>query len=248
MNKNTVMFAVLALIVGFVAGFLVANKLNRSELDSLRGVAARSNSNSNSAVSGAQPDEENLSNEEIRAKITEADANPTNLTFQKSLGISLYRYGAMKQSPEIVAESKRLLERAVSIDPKDFDVLVALGNAQFDIGFFKKDAASFAASRETYQKALTVKPGDADVATDIGISYFVQEPPDNDKAVAQLKTVIAANPKHDRAMQFLVQAYAKQGNIAEAEKALAKMVEINPTNPAIPDLRKAISDARAGQK
>jgi len=245
MNKNTVMFVVLAVIFGFVAGFLVANKLNRSEMDSLRGVAARSGaSNSNSAAG----DDESLSNDEIRAKIAEADANPTNLTYQKNLGISLYRYGAMKESPEIVGESKRILERAASIDPKDFDVLVALGNAYFDIGFFKKDAASFATARETYQKALTVKPADADVETDIGISYFVQEPPDYERAVSKLKSVVAANPKHDRAMQFLVQAYAKQGNVAEAEKALAKIIELNPTNPAIPDLRKAIMTAKDGPK
>ena len=247
MNKNTVMFVVLAVIVGFVAGFLVANKLNRSEMDSLRGVAARSNaSNSNSAATGS--DDESLSNDEIRAKIAEADANPTNLTFQKNLGISLYRYGAMKSSPEIVAESKRILERAASIDPKDFDVLVALGNAYFDIGFFKKDTANFATARETYQKALAIKPGDADVQTDIGISYFVQEPPEYEKAVSQLKAVIAANPKHDRALQFLVQTYVKQGNLAEADKTLAKMIEINPTNPAITELRKTISDAKNGQK
>ncbi len=245
MNKNAVMFVVLAVIVGFVAGFLVANKLNRSEMDSLRSVAARSTpSNSNSAAG----DDDSLSGDEIRAKIAEADANPTNLTYQKNLGISLYRYGAGKESPEIISESKRILERAASIDPKDFDVLVALGNAYFDIGFFKKDTSSFTTARETYQKALVIKPGDADVQTDMGISYFVQEPPDYEKAVAQLKAVVAANPKHDRAMQFLVQTYAKQGNLVEADKMLAKMIEINPTNPAITELRKTISDAKSGQK
>ena len=37
MNKNAVMFIVLGVVVGFVSGFMVANKLNRTEMDSLRG-------------------------------------------------------------------------------------------------------------------------------------------------------------------------------------------------------------------
>jgi tetratricopeptide (TPR) repeat protein len=241
MNKNGVMFLVLGVVVGFVAGFMVANRLNRSEMDSLRGQSGQTlPQNSNSSTG----DDENLSSEEIRSKIAEADKNPTNFAFQKNLGISLYRYGAMKQDAALIAESKRILDRAVSLDPKDFEVLVALGNADFDIGFFKKDLSSFDAARATYAKALALKPGDADVRTDMGISYFVQEPPDYDRAVSELQAVITANPKHDRAMQFLVQTYAKQGKIAEAERTLEKIVGINPTNPAIADLRKAISDAK----
>ena len=245
MNKNAVMFIVLGVVVGFVAGFVVANKLNRTEMDSLRGQSSQAKpSNTNSSTATAA-DEESLTSDEVRAKIAQADNNASNFTFQKNLGISLYRYGSMKREVDIISESKRILERAQTLDPKDFDVLVALGNADFDIGFFKKDISSFAKARETYNKALALKPGDADVKTDMGISYFVQEPPDYDKAVSELQSVIAANPKHDRAMQFLVQTYAQQGKTAEAEKTLEKIIAINPTNPAITDLRKVISDAKS---
>jgi tetratricopeptide (TPR) repeat protein len=245
MNKNGVMFLVLGIVVGFVGGFMLANRLNRSELDSLRGSARSSNS---SDADNSTANKEELGSDEIRAKIAQADANPGNFSFQKNLGVSLYRYGAMKQDLNIIGEAKRILERAVDLDPKDFEATVALGNADFDIGFFKKDPASFSAARDNYNKALALKPGDADVRTDLGISYFVQEPPDYDKAIAELQGVIAANPKHDRAMQFLIQTYAKQGKVAEAEKTLEKMIGINPTNPAIGDLRKAISEAKGQAK
>lgn len=244
MSKNGIMFLVLGVVVGFVSGFMVANRLNRSEMDSLRiqsQAAKPGNSNS------AQPDEETLGSDEIKAKVAQADANPTNLSYQKNLGISLYRYGSMKQDAALIGEAQRLLTRADGIDPKDFDVLVALGNAYFDIGFLKKDLASFTKAREVYQRALTVKPGDADVRTDVGISYFVQEPPDYDKAVSELQAVIAANPKQSRAMQFLIQTYLKQGKVPEAEKTLAKIVDLNPADPAIADLRKMISEAKSGQ-
>ena len=103
-------------------------------------------------------------------------------------------------------------------------------------------------ARTVYAKALVIKPGDADVSTDLGISYFVQEPPDYDKTIAELQKVVAANPKHDRSMQFIVQAYAKQGKVDDAEKALAKIIEINPANPAITELRSEIAAAKSGSK
>lgn len=246
MNKNSIMFIVLGVVAGFVAGFVFANKLNGSELNALKSQSGQQmTANSNSA---SAPANDTLTEEELRTKIAEADRNADNFAFQKSLGISLYRYAAMKQSISLLNESIRILTRATTLDAKDFDVFVALGNAHFDLGFFKKDLASFTTARTVYAKALAIKPGDADVSTDVGISYYVQEPPDYDKALAELQKVIAANPKHDRAMQFVVQAYAKQGKVDDAEKMLAKIIEINPTNPAITELRSEIAAGKSGAK
>ena len=244
MNSSSIAFIFLALIAGFAGGFLLANKLNGSEMASLRAKAGQQNiENSNQSQN---PSDTTLSNEELKAKIVEADKNPTNFTYQKNLGVSLYRYASMKQDNDLLAESIRILTRANSLDAKDFDVLVALGNAHFDVGFFKKDTASFQMARELYTKALELKPGDADVRTDFGLTYFLQEPPAYDKAATELQKVLAANPKHDRATQFLVQTYVKQGKLTEAEKMLAKIIETNPTNPAITDLRSQISAAQKG--
>ncbi len=239
------MFLILGLVGGFAGGFIVANKLNASEIASLRSQNGTQASPSNTTVGSGSG--EDLSNDEINAKIAEAERNPTNFSFQKNLGVSLYRYGAMKRDEATIERSMQILERADSLQANDFDVLVALGNAQFDLGFVKKDRSMFEKSRVTYNRALSVRPGDADVSTDLGISYFVQEPPDYERAVAELQKVVASNPKNDRAIQFLVQAYAKQGKISDAEKALAKLVDLNPSNPAIADLRSAIADAKAGK-
>ena len=240
------MFIVLGVVAGFIGGFVIANKLNGSEMYAPKAQGCQQMP-ANSDPTGTAAND-TLTEEELRTKIAEADRNPDNFAFQKSLGISLYRYAAMKQSVSLLTESIRILTRAGTLDAKDFDVFVALGNAHFDIGFFRKDLASFNTARTVYAKALAIKPGDADVSTDVGISYYVQEPPDYDKTIAELQKVIAANPKHDRAMQFLVQAYAKQGKVADAEKALAKIIEINPTNPAITELRSEIAAAKSGSK
>lgn len=245
MDRNTLLFVIIAALAGFIGGFLVANGINSSEINSLRSPAELRSATG--LPNSAAPDQEQatLSEAEIQAKVDEAGKNAGNFTFQKELGISLYRYGAMKSDTNAIAESVPILTRANSLEPKDFDVLVSLGNALFDLGYANKDLASFQKARTTYGKALAIKPQDDDVKTDVGISYFVQEPADYAKAAAELEAVSKANPKHDRSMQFLTQVYIKQGRVADAERVLALIKRVNPTNPAIADLTSQIANAKA---
>ncbi len=241
MHKNTIFFVLIAAFAGFVGGFWLANSINRSAMNSVGPLPASSNSNR------SQPKEEtDLTDDEIKAKITEADKNPTNFAFQKELGVALYSYAVMKKDASLFPEAVRILERAGSLNAKDFDVLVALGNAHFDLGFAQKNTAEFQKARETYSKALELKPGDVDVQTDLGISYFVQEPPAYDKAVTELQKVSDATPKGSRSLQFLVQIFVKQNKYAEAEKTLAKLKSVDPKNDAIPELTTLISNAQTG--
>lgn len=240
MHRNTFAFVIIAAIGGFIAGFWLANSINRTAPATT--TVASTNSNL------AKPSDTELSDTEIRQKINEADSNPTNLTFQRDLGVSLYRYGAMKQDAGLLADAARILERTTTLDSKDFDVLVALGNAYFDIGFYKKDAANFQKARDVYTKALVIKPGDADVVTDLGLTYFLQEPPDNAKAAIELEKVSAAKPNHDRSMQFLVRVYLKLGRVADADKTLAKLKTVNPNNSAIKELETLVGQEKGGAK
>ena len=138
-GKHYLISAIVGL-VAFIGGFLLANSLNRSETERLRSeVEAAKNS------SGSDPrSDASLSEDEIQAKIAEAEGNPQNFQFQKGLGVALYRYGAMKQNASVIERSIPILERANRLDPKDADVLTALGNAHFDIGYFNKDNDAFA--------------------------------------------------------------------------------------------------------
>lgn len=244
MHRNTLAFVIAAAIGGFIAGFWLANSLNRSAGNSTT-VAPVQWSNTNSNTSQAT-NETDLTIDELQAKIAEADKNPTNFSFQKDLGIALYRYAAMKQDPTLLNEAVRILERGDSLNSKDFDVLVALGNAHFDIGFYKRSAVSFQTARDVYTRALAIRPDDPDVKTDFGLTYFLQEPPAYDKAVAELTKVSTANPRHERSLQFLVQTFVKQGKLEDADKSLAKIKAINPSNPAIAELTTQISSAQGG--
>lgn len=245
MHKNTILLVIIAAFAGFVGGFWLANSINRSAINTTVPQKAAAPSNSNSQQAKQEPD---LTEDEIKAKIAEADKNAGNFTFQKDLGTALYRYGVMKQDVNLLTESARILDRANSLNSKDFDVLVALGNAYFDIGFAKKNAGQYQKARETYTSALELEPGDADVMTDLGLTYFLQEPPAYEKAAAQLQKVSDANPKHTRSMQFLVRVLVKQNKLPDAEKMLAKLRSVDPNYDAIPDLTSEISAARGGEK
>src|SRR5258708_345666 len=122
MKGSSIGFILLALLAGFAGGFLFANKLNSSEIAAMRPHAGPQPAAANSKQSQPNGDTA-LTTDELKTKIAEADKNPSNLGYQKGLGVSLYRYASMKQDQDLLAESIRILTRANSLDPKDFDVL-----------------------------------------------------------------------------------------------------------------------------
>jgi len=237
MKSRILTVSILAALVGLIGGFLLANGLNRSTLNALKIQLDKRNADPAANVgTSANPNDLNVSTEDIRSKIAEADANPTDLAFQKSLGRGLYRFATMKKDVELVQESKRLLIRANSLDPKDYEILVDLGNAHFDIGYFKKDSASFKLARETYERAMTAKPTDADVVTDYALSFYVDEPTDLKRAVVEFQKALKINPKQERALQFLTSTYIRESDFPTAQKTLDQLKEANPKNGAIADL------------
>jgi tetratricopeptide (TPR) repeat protein len=237
MRLSTIWFTLGGILVGFVVGFLTASSFNRSVINQLRGeVETARNTQSSASNTGS----ETLSDEEIRDKIAEADQNPTNATFQKNLGLALYRYGAMKNDTKLISESVRLMERASKLQPSDADLIVGLGNAWFDIGYANKDTSAFDRSRGYYQSALTKTPQDADVRTDLGMTYFLTDPPDDKKATEQFKLALADDPKNEKTLQFIIQSLARQGDNSSAQKYLQKLREDYPNDNSIDSLAKQI--------
>src|ERR1700759_3365302 len=131
MNSKIIWISILAIIVSFFGGFYLANTLNGDELKKLR--AENEQLKKNPTDKSQDDSEATLSDDEIRQKIAVADKNPTDLQFQRNLGLALYRYGGMKQDTKLIGESTRLLQRVYDSDPKDYDIIVVLGNAFFDM-------------------------------------------------------------------------------------------------------------------
>ncbi len=237
MSRSIVWISVLAVIIAFAGGFLLANALNRSEFNALK---AENERLKNAAQTPANSQE--LSEDEIRQKIAEADQNPDNFNFQKNLGIGLYRYATIKQRPDLFPDVERILKRAYDKDPKDQNVLVFYGNTLFDIGYAKKDNAKFEEARKIYTEALAQQPKDVDIQTDYGLTFFYETPPRDDKSAEELKKVLAIKPDHERSLQYLAQIYARQNRQEEKEKYLAELKKVNPNNPVINELQKPVSN------
>jgi len=229
MRLSTIWLTLGGILVGFVIGFLLASSINRSEINQLRANVETAR-NSTGTPGPANSDE--LSDEEIRDKIAEADQNPTNSTFQKNLGLALYRYGSIKSDTKVISEAIRLLERASKLSPSDNDVTLGLGNAWFDIGYVEKKNDALEKARGYYQAALVRAPQDAGIQTDLGMTYFLYDPPDDQKAIEQFKKALSVDPKNEKALQFIIQSSARRGDKAGAEKYLSILRETYPNDEA----------------
>lgn len=244
MDKKLLWISITAVFISFCGGFLLANALNRSELNTLRAEAERLKNSSDSPPKNSA--EQSLTDEEIRQKVAEADKNPDDLNFQKNLGLALYRYAAMRQDAGLLAEVIRLLTRAHQKDEKDYDVLTALGNSYFDIGYLKKEDENLKKSREFYQKALTQKPSDADVRTDLGLTYFLVSEPETEKAIAEFNKSLQTNPGHEKTLQAMAQVFLSLNKAEEAGKYLKRLREVNPKNQFLPELESRLTQAGGG--
>lgn len=214
-----------SVIAAFVAGFSFANYLNRSQMTGSPTPTATGAQSSNQQP----PQQATLTDEEIEQKLKEAETNAADFAFQKGLGLGLYRYGAVREDKSIIEKSIPVLERANSINPDDFDVLVGLGNAHFDVGYFGKDNASFEKARAFYAKALTKRPGDVEVRTDVALTYYLMTPPEHAAAVTEFEKALAIDPKHEKALGFLIQSLDALGR--DATKYRETLRSINPQNP-----------------
>lgn len=239
MNTKFFWLSIVAVILSFIGGFLLANSLNRNDINALQAENERlkkQNSTQNESSS-------KLSAEEIKKRIAEADKNPDNFEFQKSLGLALYRYAAINQDTDLMAEVQRLLGRANKLKPTDYEVLVALGNVHFDLGYLKKENDQFDKARAIYLQALKEKPEDVNVRTDYGLTYFLKSPSDYETAISEFNKSLKLDPKHERTLQVMIEAYANQGKKGEAEKYLAKLEEVNPQNTTLPGLRNKVAQS-----
>ncbi|MEP6850462.1 MAG: tetratricopeptide repeat protein [Acidobacteriota bacterium] len=242
MDRKYLAISFLAILASFAGGFFAANALNRSELNSLRTEVDHLNS---ASAAKLEPDNDaSISDDELHAKIVEADKNPTNFDYQKNLGTALYQYASMKRDDSLLKESIRILDRASKLKADDVDVMVALGNAHFDIGYFSKIPAEMVASRKFYDEALAVRPNDVEIRTDLGLTYFLADPPDDAKAIEEFQRSLKADPKHTKTLEFMIQSLVRQNKVADAERYLEQLKAADPSNETIAGLEAKVAQAK----
>jgi uncharacterized protein YneF (UPF0154 family) len=236
------LISLVAVIASFFGGFLMANALNRAELNSLKAENEKLKTTAKDIQSNDQ--QPALDDSELKAKIAQADQNPQDFDFQKKLGLALGKYASIKQNPDLLKEAVRILARANGLQKSDADVLVGLGNAHFDLGYFQNDNAELTTAQQLYTQALAAKADDPDLRADLGLTYFLYDPPDDAKAVGEFQRSLKANPKHEKALEFIIQSLVRMNRIPDAEKYLADLRSANPSDVTLPGLTAKVEQAK----
>lgn len=238
MSKKVFWVSIAGIVISFAGGFLIANAINRNEINTLTAENGRLKKSSGELASGKT--NPGLSAELIQEKIAEAEKNKDNFTFQKGLGLALYRYSNMTQDADLLSDIKKLLVRANELNPDDYDVLVSLGNVCFDIGRIEKNTESLAKARGFYAKALEKNSRDINVRTDLGWTYLFSDPAETDKAIGEFRKSLEINAQHEKSLQLISEAFIKDGRLADAKENLAKLRSVNPQNSEIARLEKQL--------
>ena len=253
MNKKNFLYGIVGLLAGFMVGFLIANSVGHREGGSAPGAklaqpgATAPAQNNNLGGAADSSDTPKLSEEEVQKAIATGDQKPGDIEFQRKLGLALYRYASYTQDARYLPDVARFLKRAYDANPKDRDLTISLGNVLFDIAQ-KNDTARFAEARVYYQKALEMKADDADVRTDLGLTYYFGKPSDPERAIAEYRKALAVDARHEATLQNLAAALIVTGNQAEAEKRIAELQSINPSNAALSDLRAQLAQSKNAQE
>lgn len=257
-NTKLVLVLVGGLLVGFVAGFVLANNINKQEDEKLRGELARlraggvqtdsgggnssppraqgqSGAQRASAEGGEFP---TLTEEQLKNAVAKADASPSDAELQKKVGQALYVYAWQTSNYQILPDVARILRRAHELDAKDYKTTVMAGDAFFLIARSKdSDPATLADARTLYEAALKAKPDDVIVRTSLGLTYFYAKPPDARRAIREYRQALKTDPKHEAALQSITLALIESGELAEAETRLGELEKVNPASPELPNLR-----------
>lgn len=255
MTGQKILYAVVGLALGAIAGFVFTNAANRKEIDSLRADLARAKSGADASANSTgrrgqqqQPSSDSSSpampsEQEMRDLISKADSRADDGDYQRQVGQGVYMYSLAQNAPALMPEAIRLLKRAEKADPKNYQTTLLLGNAHFALGQ-NGDVKKYDDARAYYQRALESKPDDPNLHALLGMTYYFGSPSDPRRAVEEYRKSLAKDPKHEMALQNLASALLATGATQEAEQRVKELEQVNPNNNALANLRAQLAQAQ----
>ena len=249
LNKRVLIAGALGVVLGFLAGFFLANGINREEQEKLRAEVAAARAGGAAQAGGSSGKEQQaaapgggdsfptLSDEQLGNAVKQADADPSDAELQHKVGQALYFYAWEKGNAQILPEVARILKRAHSLDPKNYRTAVIGGDAHFLIATQSGDPKTLGEARKFYEAALAQKPDDAQVRTNLGRTYFFDKPSNPQRAIGEYRRALQADPRQELSLQSLAAALIETGGFEEAERRLGELEKLNPSNTELPGLR-----------
>lgn len=243
MDRQKLLYALAGLALGAIVSFLFANAANRRELDELRSELARLRTKPQAAPASAEQSGAQ-DGAQVRELIAKADANAADAALQRQAGEEAYRHALTTGQSALLADAVRALKRAHAADPKNYDLLLLLGNSHLTLGL-ARDPQNFNEARAYYLKALEARPGDVNAHTLLGMTYFYGRPADLESAAREYRKALAADPRHEMALQNLASSLIATGAVAEAARRIDELQQVNPSNQSLTKLREELAAARA---
>jgi tetratricopeptide (TPR) repeat protein len=233
MKKDNLMFGVFGLIVGLVVGFVFANSVNKTAaVATPGGPVPGSTSTSLSGNPALPPDHPPLGTSsgdmgntpgeivpQVAAAIEKAKAEPKNFEAQMTAA-DLY-YQIMRFD-----EAAQFYEAANKLRPADAEPMIKLGNSLFD-------AEKYVEAEKWYLQALEKEPKNINVRTDLGLTFYLRQPRDVDRAITEYTAALVIDPEHEITLQNLTLAYNEKGDMASYDQTLNKLRQVNPNNPIV---------------
>lgn len=223
MKKENVLLGVIGILAGLIIGYIGTDYLNKSNSTKLP--AAGGKSRASASQEPADPAENAAAGNsggagpDIMAAIETARKEPGNFEAQM-------KAGGMFREIRRFEQALPFYQNAVKANPQDVEAQVKLGDTLFDLQRFE-DAAS------SYQSALQLQPRNATVRMDLGLTWFLRTPRDLDKAIAEFRSALSIDPRHEKALQNLAAAYLEKGDKAAARQTIDQLAGVNPGNQSI---------------
>lgn len=254
MNLHKIIYLAAGVVLGFAAGFIFADRANRGEQDKLRAEVARLRAGAPapgeqpSQAAGRSPQGEgftlpDLTDEQLRAAVARADANPGDLALQRTAGQALHLYAMQKGNASILPEAARILKRAHDADPEDRDVLLRLANSLYVLGL-NGEPERMREARTYLQKASAKNQKDAELLASLGLTYFHDRPSDPRRAMRKYRRALEVEPRNEMALENLAAALIATGDLAEAEARMAELEKVNASSESLTDLRAQLAQKR----
>ncbi|HEV2861091.1 MAG TPA: tetratricopeptide repeat protein [Pyrinomonadaceae bacterium] len=228
MSRENILFALVGLLLGYVIAFHVVFHINQREPAAQARTA--------SAAGGAAVPTNDVKDRQRLASAAESAAqqarqDPKDFDAQMRAGNAALEAGDSEGAIDF-------LTRAVELRPADSDAVVRLGHANFE-------AKRYEAAERWYSEALRKKPEDVDVRSDLGLTFFLREPPQTDRALAEFRRALDYDPQHVPTLHNLTLVQMKTGDLEGAETSLARLEKLDPEGNNVPLLRRELEKTRA---
>lgn len=247
MNNTKYFVGLAGLVVGFLISFFWVSSYNKNNAP----VAVQSPNGAMPAAGNNGGGNPQAMMGQVQQALDKAKNNPKD--FQAQIEMARL-YSQINRD----ADTVEYLKKAYEIDASQFnqwsqaefpDALSALGMYYVRVNS-PNDAErqkNYDESEKWFRRAVDAAPSDPEPHIEFASAYLQRQPPQPDKAIAELQNVLKTTPKQAHALSHLVEAYALKKDSAGADDALNRLRDADPSNQRLPALQGMVADLKAGK-